>query len=69
MADRYLAHKLKRVCLETICSSGEKNWNLISGAKGFAELRINSPQLIREIDYQATKQGLATANSVIRGRA
>jgi len=67
VADRYLAHKLKRVCLETMCASGEKNWNLISGAKGFAELGINAPHLIREIDYQATKYGLAIANSVIRG--
>jgi len=67
VGDRYGARRLKRVCLETICSCGEKNWRLITKAPAFAELRVHAPNLIRELDYQATKSRLASANGVIRG--
>lgn len=69
VGDRYLAHRLKRVCLETMCSYGERNWRLISKAKSFANLRVNAPHLIREIDYMASKNGLVSANAVVRGLA
>jgi len=68
VGDRYLARRLKRVCLDAMCSSGEKNWRIISNATGFSELRSTSPHLIREIDYMATKNGLAAANAVVRVR-
>jgi hypothetical protein len=67
VGDRYLARRLKRVCLDLMCSSGEKNWRIISNTTGFSELRHSSPHLIREIDYMATKNGLASANAVVRG--
>jgi len=64
VGDRYGARRLKRVCLEAMCSSGEKNWRLVAKTATFAELRDHSPILMRELDYLANKNGLPSVNNI-----
>jgi len=64
IGDKYEAKRLKRVCLEAICGSGEKNWKLLSEKQAFKELRQSSPLLFRELDYLASKNGLIADNQM-----
>jgi len=64
IGDKYEAKRIKRVCLEAICGSGEKNWQLLSEKQAFKELRQASPLLFRELDYLASKNGLIADNQM-----
>jgi len=68
IGDKYEAKRLKRVCLEAICGSGDKNWQLLSKKNAFKDLRNNAPLLFRELDYLASKSGLISDNQMFASR-
>lgn len=68
IGDKYEAKRLKRVCLEAVCGSGDKNWELLSRKQAFTELRYHAPTLFRELDYLASKNGLISDNQLFASK-
>ena len=60
-ADRYNAPRLKRSCLEFILQSSE-TFNNIQSHESFKLLGESSPQLLRELDFKASKLNLGRVN-------
>jgi len=66
IGDKFGSQKLKRLCLEVICDSGKEGWEAVKATKAFADLRSECPQLLREIDYRASKASLSAPGEVFR---
>jgi len=66
ISDRVSAYRLKRVCLELMCESSKDNLDSVRLTEGFVGLKESAPHLIREIDYRASKSGLARPGEIVR---
>lgn len=67
LSDRFGAYRLKRACMEVMFDSNHENWEKIRSSEGFADLRVSSPHLLREIDFQASKRNLIHCGELLRG--
>eukprot|EP01114_Cavostelium_apophysatum_P015328 TRINITY_DN4148_c0_g2_i2.p1 TRINITY_DN4148_c0_g2~~TRINITY_DN4148_c0_g2_i2.p1 ORF type:complete len:779 (+),score=239.68 TRINITY_DN4148_c0_g2_i2:397-2733(+) len=66
IADRYRAMRLRRSCIEFICESGRENLEEVLKSQAFFDLHASSVQLVREVDYKASKNDLCKPGEVIR---
>jgi len=66
ISDRFGAYRLKRLCIEMICESNKDNWVHVFNSRGFSEMALSSPHLLREIDYRASKNNLVKVGEVFR---
>jgi len=65
LSDRFQLYKLKRFCLELTVESSIDNWNSIRNSQGFNELKFSNPQLVREIDYLASRKNLVLPGELL----
>jgi len=66
ISDRFGAYRLKRQCFELMCESTKDNWQQVFHSKGFSDMALSSPHLLREIDYRTTKNNLTSIGEVFR---
>eukprot|EP01133_Synstelium_polycarpum_P013067 gene13067-15368_t len=65
VADRFLAKRLKRVCMETIVNLTPEVFTKLNKNGTMQKIRASSPQLIRELDHFASVHGKFEGNQMM----